>query len=325
MTRRSPIHDRPHRRRGCYDRDRRLDAGKRCVDRKLQRCNVDREEPRSLPHGDSPAQRVASRRHCHQRAPVRLLRLSRRRRHLPCEPHHRQRLRVQPGSRHAVGRAEGRPPPRPAFVAGGPGGDGRVVNAITGEIIASYTFATAPTFVNDVVLTPDAAWFTDTQRAFLYKVPFGRFGRLPSQSEVEEIPFARRALAATGSPARPDGDALLVIAIRPALPVRSGDGHCDASRPRRHAADQRRRAASLRPHAVRRAEPAQPSRRRGAELGRDVRRGSPSSLPIPASTSRRPSPRSATGSTCRTPASGQRRSPDSDLQRNRNPEALVER
>src|SRR5262245_20993570 len=55
------------------------------------------------------------------------------------------------------------------FVAGGSGGNGRVVNAITGEIIASYTFATAPTFVNDVVLTPDAAWFTDTQRAFLYK------------------------------------------------------------------------------------------------------------------------------------------------------------
>jgi sugar lactone lactonase YvrE len=96
------------------------------------------------------------------------------------------------------------------FVAGGSGGDGRVVNAITGEIIASYTFATAPTFVNDVVLTPDAAWFTDTQRAFLYKIPFGRFGRLPSQSEVEEIPFGP-GTGANGIARTPDGDALLVI------------------------------------------------------------------------------------------------------------------
>jgi streptogramin lyase len=97
------------------------------------------------------------------------------------------------------------------FVAGGSGGNGRVVNAISGEIIASYTFASAPTFVNDVVLTPDAAWFTDTQRAFLYKVPFGRFGRLPSQSEVEAVPFSP-GTGGNGIARTPDGEALLVIA-----------------------------------------------------------------------------------------------------------------
>jgi sugar lactone lactonase YvrE len=96
------------------------------------------------------------------------------------------------------------------FVAGGPGGDGRVVSAITGQILASYAFATAPTFVNDVVLTPQAAWFTDTQRAFLYKVPFGRFGRLPSQSDVEAVPFPP-GTGANGIARTPDGDALLVI------------------------------------------------------------------------------------------------------------------
>ena len=98
------------------------------------------------------------------------------------------------------------------FVAGGGGGDARVVNAITGEVLASYTFATAGpgTFVNDVVLTPDAAWFTDTRRAFLYKVPFGRFGRLPDQSEVEEVPFSPGP-GANGIARTPDGDALLVI------------------------------------------------------------------------------------------------------------------
>ena len=99
------------------------------------------------------------------------------------------------------------------FVAGGPGGNGRVVNAITGEILASYTFASAPTFVNDVVLTPQAAWFTDTQRAFLYKVPLGHFGRLPSQADVVEVPLggAWAGTGANGIARTPDGDALLVI------------------------------------------------------------------------------------------------------------------
>lgn len=38
-----------------------------------------------------------------------------------------------------------------------------VVDTRTGEVLASYQFAAAPTFVNDVVLTPNAAWFTDSQ------------------------------------------------------------------------------------------------------------------------------------------------------------------
>ena len=99
------------------------------------------------------------------------------------------------------------------FVAGGPGGNGRVVNAITGEILASYSFASAPTFVNDVVLTPHAAWFTDTQRAFLYKVPFDHFGRLPSQDDVVQVPLggAWAGTGANGIARTPDGDALLVI------------------------------------------------------------------------------------------------------------------
>ena len=102
------------------------------------------------------------------------------------------------------------------FVAGGPGGDGRVVNTITGEILASYTFTTAPSFVNDVVLTPDAAWFTDSLRPFLYKVPLGRAGSLPDQSDVVQVPLGGEYVHVAGfnlnGIARtPDGDALLVI------------------------------------------------------------------------------------------------------------------
>ncbi len=81
------------------------------------------------------------------------------------------------------------------FVAGGPGGDARVVNAVTGTVLASYTFAAAPTFVNDVILTPDAAWFTDSLQPVLYKVPLGRFGRLPDPSAVVQIPLSGAYIA----------------------------------------------------------------------------------------------------------------------------------
>src|SRR5688572_401272 len=52
------------------------------------------------------------------------------------------------------------------FVAGGNAGNGRVVSATTGEILFSYQFTTTTSFVNDVVLTPSAAYFTDSRQAF---------------------------------------------------------------------------------------------------------------------------------------------------------------
>jgi sugar lactone lactonase YvrE len=102
------------------------------------------------------------------------------------------------------------------FVAGGPAGNGRVVDADTGEILASYTFATAPTFVNDVVLTPDAAWFTDSMQPFLYKVPLGAGGSLADQSDVVRLPLGgdyvhQPGFNLNGIARTPDGDALLVV------------------------------------------------------------------------------------------------------------------
>jgi sugar lactone lactonase YvrE len=102
------------------------------------------------------------------------------------------------------------------FVAGGGGGNARVVNAVTGDLLASYTFATAPTFVNDVILTPEAAWFTDSQRPVLYKVPFGRHGALPAQSAVVTVPLSgdyvhQAGFNANGIARTPDGRALLIV------------------------------------------------------------------------------------------------------------------
>jgi sugar lactone lactonase YvrE len=105
------------------------------------------------------------------------------------------------------------------FVAGGAAGDARVVSAVTGEVLASYQFATAPTFVNDVVVTPRAAWFTDSQNpaSVLHKVPLGRRGGLPSQDQVTSLPltgdlvFQPGAFNLNGIDRTPDGSGLIVV------------------------------------------------------------------------------------------------------------------
>jgi sugar lactone lactonase YvrE len=102
------------------------------------------------------------------------------------------------------------------FIAGGPTGEARVVDARTGELLASYELTTAPSFVNDVVLTRDAAWFTDSQQAQLYKLPLGPGGELPGAGAVETLPLTgdwsqQPGFNANGIAETPDHQALLVI------------------------------------------------------------------------------------------------------------------
>lgn len=70
------------------------------------------------------------------------------------------------------------------FVAGGPTGSGFVYNARTGADVAAYTFTGGPTFVNDVVATRTGAYFTDSMRPFLYRVPIGGGGGLGSAQSI---------------------------------------------------------------------------------------------------------------------------------------------
>ena len=67
----------------------------------------------------------------------------------------------------------------------------RVYDANTGALLESYPFAptgTNPVLANDVAITRDAAYFTDSCSATLYKLPLGPGGRLPPPSAVEAIP-----------------------------------------------------------------------------------------------------------------------------------------
>lgn len=101
------------------------------------------------------------------------------------------------------------------YVAGGTGGDARIIDTRSGEVLASYWFATGTSFVNDVVLTRDAAWFTDSANAVLYALP-RKHRRLPSQDDVVRVPLQGDIEYATGTNANgitetPDRSGLLVV------------------------------------------------------------------------------------------------------------------
>jgi sugar lactone lactonase YvrE len=63
------------------------------------------------------------------------------------------------------------------FVAGGFTGQGYVYDTRTGATVATYQFTSLPTtVVNDVAVTEDGAWFTDSRQAKLYFVPVNGAG-----------------------------------------------------------------------------------------------------------------------------------------------------
>ncbi len=103
------------------------------------------------------------------------------------------------------------------FVAGGPTGMAWVYDARTGATLASYQLAAGPpTFVNDVIVTKDAAWFTESQAAVLYRVPIGPGGELGSQADVQRVPLTGEFMMGpnfnvNGIDATPDGETLVIV------------------------------------------------------------------------------------------------------------------
>ena len=103
------------------------------------------------------------------------------------------------------------------FVAGGSTGDAFVYNAKTGKTIAAYELPTSgATFVNDVVVTKRAAWFTDSQRAVLYRLPLGPNGRPGAPSSVHAVNLTGdfqqlTGFNANGIDATPNGKTLVIV------------------------------------------------------------------------------------------------------------------
>ena len=99
------------------------------------------------------------------------------------------------------------------FVAGAGTGDAYVYDAKTSALLETYDFASLPpdTFINDVVVTPKAAYFTDSRRAVIYKVPIGPGGALADPADFEAIPLTADLVNLNGIDATPDGKRLIAV------------------------------------------------------------------------------------------------------------------
>ena len=73
------------------------------------------------------------------------------------------------------------------FVSGGTTGNAFVYNSKTGALIRTYVLSTGGSFINDVVVTKQAAWFTDSFKPVLYRVPLGPSGRPGAASAVTPV------------------------------------------------------------------------------------------------------------------------------------------
>jgi sugar lactone lactonase YvrE len=100
------------------------------------------------------------------------------------------------------------------FVSGAGTGHAFVYDARTGALLRDYTLTSQATFVNDVVVTPKAVFFTDSVNQVLYKLALGPGGRLPAASTT--VPLTgdiayTTGFNANGIDATPSGGTLVIV------------------------------------------------------------------------------------------------------------------
>jgi hypothetical protein len=101
------------------------------------------------------------------------------------------------------------------YVAGGATGQAYVYDTRTGAEVASYQLTTAqPVFINDVIVTRDAAYFTNSAAPEIYRVPLDRNGE-PGDT-AETIPLGGdwqqvTGFNANGIEATPNGTWLIIV------------------------------------------------------------------------------------------------------------------
>ena len=100
------------------------------------------------------------------------------------------------------------------FVSGAATGKAFIYDAKTGALIREYQLAAAPTFINDVAVTKDAAYFTDSQQAVIFKLPLGNGGTLPAAAQRLDLTGDFQLVAGfnlNGIVASPDGRTLIAV------------------------------------------------------------------------------------------------------------------
>jgi sugar lactone lactonase YvrE len=102
------------------------------------------------------------------------------------------------------------------FVAGGNTGKGFVYDAATGALIRELQLASGggATFVNDVVATNRAAWFTDSNRAVLYRLALAKNGAPAASAQAVQLTGDFQLASGfnlNGIDATPNGKTLVVV------------------------------------------------------------------------------------------------------------------
>ncbi len=98
------------------------------------------------------------------------------------------------------------------FVAGGPGGTGTVYDGSTGDTLSQFSLGQG--FINDVIVTRTAAYFTNSFAPEMYEVPLGANGQVAGS--VRTIPlggdftFIPGAFNANGIEATANGKTLIL-------------------------------------------------------------------------------------------------------------------
>ena len=99
------------------------------------------------------------------------------------------------------------------YVSGGATGGAYVLDTRSRTVVASYDFGGS--FVNDVVITRDAAYFTESFAPYLYEVELDESGLPTAQTETltlgGDFAFQAGGFNANGIEASPDGKYLIVV------------------------------------------------------------------------------------------------------------------
>jgi len=103
------------------------------------------------------------------------------------------------------------------FVAGGPSSKAFIYNGETGANVADVQLSAAASFINDVVITQGAVYFTNSFQPVIHKISLGEDGALPNPVQSETIPlsgdyvFSPGAFNANGIEATQNGKALIIV------------------------------------------------------------------------------------------------------------------
>jgi sugar lactone lactonase YvrE len=101
------------------------------------------------------------------------------------------------------------------WVAGAGTGTASVYDVRTGALLRTYQLGTPPaTFINDVVVTTKAAYFTDSQQPVLYRVPIGPRGGLGNAQTIPlggDYVHVAGAFNLNGIDATPSGKWLVAV------------------------------------------------------------------------------------------------------------------